>query len=75
MSAAEVMNLAKQLPDREVLDLARMLDEWTASMVDQKFASAVQSGAFDKLAAEALQELETGKTIPLDEVLHDPRLS
>jgi len=55
--------------------LARMLDEWTASMVDQKFASAIQSGAFDKLAAEALQELETGKTIPLDEVLHDPQLS
>jgi hypothetical protein len=27
MSAAEVMNLAKQLPEREVLDLARLLDE------------------------------------------------
>jgi uncharacterized hydantoinase/oxoprolinase family protein len=75
MSAAEVMSLAKQLPDREVLDLARMLEEWTATMVDRKLETAVQSGAFDKLAAEALQELEAGKTIPLDEVLHDPRLS
>ena len=27
------------------------------------------------MAADALQELEDGKTIPLDEVLHDPRLS
>lgn len=75
MSATEVMSLAKQLPDREVLDLARMLEEWTATMVDRKLETAVQSGAFDKLAAEALQELEAGKTIPLDEVLHDPRLS
>ncbi len=69
------MNLAKQLPDREVLDLARMLDEWTATMVDHKFEAAVESGAFDQMAAEALQELEAGKTMPLDEVLHDPRLS
>jgi uncharacterized hydantoinase/oxoprolinase family protein len=75
MSAAEVMNLAKQLPDREVLDLARMLDDWTASMVDRKLETAVQSGAFDQMAAEALRELEAGETIPLDEVLHDPRLS
>ena len=75
MSATEVMNLAKQLPEMEVLDLARMLEAWTAAMVDQKFEAAVKSGAFDQMAADALQELEAGKTIPLDEVLHDPRLS
>jgi hypothetical protein len=75
MSAAGVMNLAKQLPEKEVLDLARLLDAWTAAMVDQKLEAAVQSGAFDQMAADALQELEDGKTIPLDEVLHDPRLS
>jgi hypothetical protein len=75
MSAAEVMNLAKQLPEREVLDLARLLDAWTTAMMDQKFKAAVQSGAFDQMAADALQELKAGKTIPLDEVLHDPRLS
>jgi hypothetical protein len=75
MSAAEVMNLVKQLPEMEVLDLARMLEAWTAAMVDQKFEAAVKSGAFDQMAADALQELEAGKTIPLDEVLHDPRLS
>lgn len=44
-------------------------------MVDQKFEAAVKSGDFDQMAADALQELEAGKTIPLDEVLHDPRLS
>ena len=75
MSAAEVMNLAKQLPEREVFDLARMLDEWTATIIDQKLETAVKTGAFDQMAAEALRELEAGKTIPLDEVLHDPRLS
>jgi hypothetical protein len=75
MSAAEVMNLAKQLPEMEVLDLARMLEAWTAAMVDQKFEAAVKSGAFDQMAADALHELEAGNTIALDEVLHDPRLS
>jgi hypothetical protein len=75
MSVTEVMNLAKQLPDREVLDLARRLDEWTATMVDRKFETAVKSGAFDQMAAAALQELETGKTTPPDEVLQDPRLT
>jgi len=75
MSATEVMNLAKQLPEMEVLDLARMLEAWTAAMVDQKFEAVVKSGAFDQMAADALHELEAGKTIPLDEVLHDPRLS
>ena len=75
MSAAEVMNLAKQLPEKEVLDLARLLDAWTAAMVDQKLEAAIQSGAFDQMAADALHELEAGNTIALDEVLHDPRLS
>ena len=75
MSAAEVMNLAKQLPEMEVLDLARMLEAWTAAMVDQKFEAAVKSGAFDQMAADALHELEAGNTMALDEVLHDPRLS
>lgn len=73
MSAAEVMNLAKQLPEMEVLDLARMLEAWTAVMVDQKFEAAVKSGAFDQMAADALHELEAGNTMALDEVLHDPR--
>jgi hypothetical protein len=75
MSAVEVMDLVKRLPEREAMDLGRMLDDWLAGIVDRKFESAVKAGAFDDMAAEALREAEAGKTVPLDEVLDDRRVS
>lgn len=75
MSALEVMDLVKTLPERDVLDLGRMLDEWTAELVDRRVATAVESGAFEAMADEALRELEAGKTVPLDEVLDNSGLS
>ena len=69
MSAAEVMDLVKSLPAKEAIDLGRMVEEWTADIVDQKFEAAVKSGAFDAMAAEAIRELEAGATLPLNEVL------
>jgi hypothetical protein len=75
MSVVDVMDLVKTLPERDVLDLGRMLDEWTSGLVDRRFESAVESGAFDAMADEALRELEAGKTVPLNEVLDHPVLS
>lgn len=75
MSAVELMDLVKKMPEREVLDLARMVDAWSADLVDQRLESAVQAGAFDELAAEAVREMDAGKTVPLDEVLDNARLS
>jgi len=74
MSAVEVMDLVKRLPEREAMDLGRMLDDWLAGIVDRKFEVAVSAGAFDAMAAEALREAEEGKTIPLHEVLDDRRI-
>lgn len=74
MSAVEVMDLVKRLPEREALDLGRMLDDWLAGIVDRKFEAAVMAGAFDDMAAEALREAEAGKTVPLDEILDDRRI-
>ena len=69
MSAADVMDLVKSLPAKEAIDLGRMVEEWTAGIVDQKFEAAVKSGAFDAMAAEAIRELEAGATLPLNEDL------
>ena len=74
MSAVEVMDLVKDLPEPEALNLGHMLDDWLAGIVDRKFEVAVEAGASDAMAAEALREAEAGKTIPLDEVLDDRRV-
>ena len=74
-SAPEVMDLVKSLPAKEAIDLDRMVEEWTAGIVDQKFEAAVKSGAFDAMAAEAIRELEAGATLPLREVLDDSQFS
>ena len=42
--------------------------------MDRKFEAAVEAGAFDAMADEALREAEAGKTIPLDEILDDRRV-
>lgn len=65
MSAVEVMDLVKQLPECEAMDLEKMLDEWLAGIVDRKFEVAVSAGAFDAMVAEALREAEAGKIVPL----------
>ena len=44
MSAVEVMDLVKDLPEPEALNLGRMLDDWLAGIVDRKFEAAVESG-------------------------------
>jgi hypothetical protein len=74
MSAVDVMELVKNLPEPEALNLGRMLDDWLAGIVDRKFEAAVEAGAFDAMAAEALREAVAGKTTPLDEVLDDRRV-
>jgi hypothetical protein len=75
MSAVEVMNLVKRLPEREAMNLGQMLDDWLSGIVDRKFEAAVKAGVFDDMAAEALREAEAGKTVPLDEILDDRRVS
>jgi hypothetical protein len=74
MSAVDAMELVKDLPEPEALNLGRMLDDWLAGIVDRKFEAAVEAGAFDAMAAEAQREADAGKTIPLDEVLDDHRV-
>ena len=68
MSAVEVMDLVKRLPEREALNLGRMLEDWLAGLVDRKFDAAVEAGAFDAMAAEALREAEAGKRLRIEDL-------
>lgn len=71
MSVAEIVNEARKLPLAQLQLLAAELDEAVAQRVDSRFNEAVEAGAFDQMAAEALHEYRAGKTKPLDNlVLH-----
>ncbi len=74
MSIAELMKEIRMLPDDALLALAAQVEAEAARAVDEQFASKVREGVFTELAADALKELKSGKTIPLDEVLDERRL-
>lgn len=65
------MTEIRKLPEAELLALAAQVEEEAARAVDVRFAEQVRGGAYDALAAEALMELNEGKTIPLHEVLDE----
>ena len=73
MGIADLMVEVRKLPEDELLVLATQVEEVAARVVDGRFAEKVRAGTFDAMAAEALKELEDGKTVTLHEVLdvHD----
>jgi len=70
MSAKDIIALIRREPQEVILEIGLMLDELRAELVDQKLKSAVESGAFDEMAARALREHAAGTTTPLHEILH-----
>ena len=63
------MTLIRREPREVILEIGELLDELRGDLVDEQFAAAVGAGMFDELAAQALREHASGKTIPLDEFL------
>lgn len=74
MGITELMNEIRKLPDAELLALAAQVDAEAARAVDERFSAKVRDGVFDDLAAQALVELEAGRTRPLHEVLDERRV-
>ncbi len=68
------MKEIRMLPDDDLLALAAQVDEEAARAVDHRFESLVRDGHFDDLAADALKELKSGKTVSLHEVLDERRV-
>ncbi len=64
------MNEVKKLPAQEVFALSRELQEWEEHLWEEKVRRDSQPGGpLDQLARQALREIETGQTTPLDEFL------
>ena len=73
MSATEIMKQVRELPPQEVLALSRALQEWEEHLWAEKILrDAPPGGTLDQLARQALHEIETGQTVPLDEFLRHP---
>jgi len=60
MSAAEIMQEVRKLPEAEALALARMIDEFEAEIWDRKMDADAASGALDFLFDEADAERQAG---------------
>lgn len=67
----EVESAIKQLPESEVRDLAKWLQEYLDEMWDQQIEADLLSGKLDQLIAKAEAEIAANNVRDLDEVLRD----
>jgi len=67
----EVESAIKQLPEDEVRNLARWLQEYLDEMWDRQIEADLESGKLDRLIAQAEEDIAANKMRDLDEVLCD----
>lgn len=67
----EVESAIKQLPEGEVRDLAKWLQEYLDEMWDLQIETDLASGKLDSLIAQAEVDIENGNVRDLDEVLRN----
>jgi hypothetical protein len=67
----EVEAVIKQLPESEVRDLAKWLQDYLDEMWDKQIEADLTSGRLDHLIAQAEADIATNAVRDLDEVLHD----
>jgi hypothetical protein len=67
----EVESAIKQLPESEVRNLAKWLQEYLDDAWDQQIESDVASGKLDHLIAQAETDIAANNVRDLNEVLHD----
>lgn len=67
----EVESAIKQLPEDEVRNLAKWLQEYLDEKWDQQIEADLASGKLDRLIAQAEADIATNNVRDLDEVLHD----
>jgi hypothetical protein len=67
----EVESAIKQLPESEVRDLARWLQEYLDQTWDRQIEGDLASGKLDRLIAQAEADIATNNVRSLDEVLYD----
>lgn len=67
----EVESAIRQLPESDVRDLAKWLQDYLDEMWDQQIEADLASGKLDHLIAQAEQEITAKNVRDLDEVLHN----
>lgn len=67
----EVESAIKQLPENEVRDLARWLQDYLDEMWDQQIEADLASGRLDRLVAQAEKDIAANNVRDLDEVLRN----
>ena len=67
----EVESAIKQLPEGEVRDLAKWLQEYLDEMWDRQIEADLASGKLDRLIAQAQADIANGNVKDLDEVLRN----
>jgi hypothetical protein len=70
-SRIEVESAIKQLPEREVRDLVKWLQDYLDEMWDRQIEADFSSGKLDSLIAQAEQDIASGNVRNLDEVLRN----
>jgi hypothetical protein len=68
---SEVESAIKQLPEVEVRDLARWLQEYLEEKWDRQIEADFASGKLDRLIAQAEADIANGNVRSLDEVLRN----
>ena len=67
----EVESAIKQLPEGEVRDLAKWLQEYLDEMWDRQIEADLASGKLDRLIAQAEADIAINNVRVLDEVLRN----
>lgn len=67
----EVESAIKQLPESEVRNLAKWLQEYIDEMWDQQIETDLASGKLDRLIAEAEKDIAANNVRDMDEILCD----
>jgi hypothetical protein len=67
----EVESAIKQLPESEIRDLAKWLQEYLDEMWDRQIAADLASGKLDRLIDRAEKDIAINNVRNLDEVLRD----
>jgi hypothetical protein len=67
----EVESAIKQLPEGEVRELAKWLQEYLDEMWDRQIEADLASGKLDHLIARAEADIANGNVRDLDEVLRN----
>ncbi len=65
----EIEQAVEHLPEADFQSFAHWFDETRAQRVDTAFEKAILAGQFDAMAAQALRDMDAGRSTPLDEFL------